>query len=191
MNKCAGKAVLESETRGTNVTRRAHIELSTKVLDTPEKLRQTLAHELCHVAAWLIDGVSKPPHGPCFQYWGNKFHKIIPDIIVSVYHNYEINYKHNYVCKDCQHVFGRHSKSIDTSKSGCFCGGRLELQDKFKKDGTPYKPRKISSWQQFVKDNSKKVRLENPGCTNQEAMQILQNLYSSMPREPFQAIDLN
>jgi hypothetical protein len=30
----------------------ARIELSSKVVDTAEKLRATLLHELCHVAAW-------------------------------------------------------------------------------------------------------------------------------------------
>lgn len=41
----------------------AHVELSSKVLDSRDRLRQTLAHELCHVAAWLLDHVSKPHHG--------------------------------------------------------------------------------------------------------------------------------
>ena len=39
------------------------MELSSKVLDRPDRLRRTLVHELCHVAAWLIDHTSKPPHG--------------------------------------------------------------------------------------------------------------------------------
>ena len=33
------------------------MELSAKVVDAPAKLRATLLHELCHVAAWLL-----PPH---------------------------------------------------------------------------------------------------------------------------------
>ena len=44
----------------------ARVELSSKVVDCPDRLRRTLAHELCHVAAWLIDHSSKPPHG---QVW--------------------------------------------------------------------------------------------------------------------------
>lgn len=39
------------------------MELSSKVLDNRDRLRLTLAHELCHVAAWLIDHVARPPHG--------------------------------------------------------------------------------------------------------------------------------
>ena len=41
----------------------ARVELSSKVVDCEDRLQRTLAHELCHVAAWLLDHVSKPPHG--------------------------------------------------------------------------------------------------------------------------------
>ena len=42
----------------------ARIELSVKVLDSECKLQRTLVHEMCHAAAWLVDHVAKPPHGP-------------------------------------------------------------------------------------------------------------------------------
>lgn len=45
------------------------IELATKVTDTVEKLRNTLAHELCHIAAWVLSGEIKPPHGNAFKLW--------------------------------------------------------------------------------------------------------------------------
>ena len=45
------------------------VELSVKVIDNESKLRNTLVHELCHVAAWLVDHVNKPPHGKEFQKW--------------------------------------------------------------------------------------------------------------------------
>jgi len=48
----------------------ANIELSTKVIDEDFKLRNTLMHEMCHAAAWIVDGVSNPPHGKCFRKWG-------------------------------------------------------------------------------------------------------------------------
>ena len=47
----------------------ARVELSCKVVDSPQKLRNTLLHELCHVATWVINHVSKPPHGTHFKYW--------------------------------------------------------------------------------------------------------------------------
>lgn len=49
----------------------AKIELSEKVIDTEERLRSTLLHELCHAAAWLLSSERKPAHGPKFYMWGN------------------------------------------------------------------------------------------------------------------------
>jgi predicted SprT family Zn-dependent metalloprotease len=47
----------------------AKIELASKVLDDEHKLRNTLAHEMCHVAVWILekDGT---PHGDAFKRWG-------------------------------------------------------------------------------------------------------------------------
>jgi hypothetical protein len=41
-------------TPGVPVTRLARIELSTKVLNDPERLASTLLHEMVHAAAWII-----------------------------------------------------------------------------------------------------------------------------------------
>ena len=35
----------------------ASVDLSTKVVDGMHKLEQTLCHELCHVASWVVDKV--------------------------------------------------------------------------------------------------------------------------------------
>lgn len=51
------------------VTYKAEIELSVKVIDCAEKLRCTLSHELCHIAAWAIDEEMQPAHGPAFKAW--------------------------------------------------------------------------------------------------------------------------
>jgi hypothetical protein len=48
----------------------ARIVLSIRVIDTPLKLAQTLLHELCHAAAWVVDHSNRPPHGPIFKKWG-------------------------------------------------------------------------------------------------------------------------
>ena len=34
--------------------RASKIELSSKVLDSADRLRDTLVHEMCHAAAWII-----------------------------------------------------------------------------------------------------------------------------------------
>ena len=38
----------------TDVVRASKIELSTKVLDSCDRLRDTLIHEMCHAAAWIL-----------------------------------------------------------------------------------------------------------------------------------------
>lgn len=50
-----------------SVERSARIALSTKVVDCAERLRDTLIHEMCHAAAWIINCVSDG-HG---KYWKN------------------------------------------------------------------------------------------------------------------------
>lgn len=53
----------------TTVRHECTIELSSKVIDTELKLRNTLAHELCHIAAWILSGEIRPPHGGAFKLW--------------------------------------------------------------------------------------------------------------------------
>ena len=51
----------------------SRVELSSKVIDNELRLRCTLLHELCHVAAWTLDHVRKPPHGPHFKLWASRY----------------------------------------------------------------------------------------------------------------------
>jgi predicted SprT family Zn-dependent metalloprotease len=69
----AGLTHYKKVTRSSGVSEyHARIELSTKVLDTAEKLEGTLIHEMCHAAAWLVDHCAKPPHGAVFKKWASK-----------------------------------------------------------------------------------------------------------------------
>ena len=81
----------------TREERLASIELSLKVLDDEERLRSTLLHEMVHCAAWIIDGISKPPHGSCFKKWARLAMKRIPGMTVTTTHDYEIQYKYAWV----------------------------------------------------------------------------------------------
>ena len=47
----------------------ASIELAEKILDSPERLANTVAHEFCHLANFMISGVSDQPHGASFKQW--------------------------------------------------------------------------------------------------------------------------
>ncbi|KAJ3215122.1 hypothetical protein HK099_006509 [Clydaea vesicula] len=155
----------------------AKIELSEKVLDDEDKLKSTLVHEMCHVAAWLINKSNKPPHGEIFKYWGNKVSSKHPNLKVTTCHSYKIEYKYQYECQTCFKIFGRHSKSIDVEKFGCGeykCGGRLILQEKLKLDGTPVKK---SLFTVFMKENFKSVKKANPNVSHGEIMRQLSKQY--------------
>ena len=70
----------------------ARVELSSKVLDCFAKLERTLCHELCHVAAWLVDHTAKPPHGPVFRAWAAKAMALYSHLDITTCHAYEIFY---------------------------------------------------------------------------------------------------
>lgn len=60
------------------------IALSPKVLSEEKQIRDTLAHEMCHVANWVISKQFKNPHGKEFKSWGRKVMRSRPDISVTV-----------------------------------------------------------------------------------------------------------
>lgn len=70
----------------------ARVELSSKVLDCFSKLERTLCHELCHVAAWLVNHTAKPPHGPVFRSWAAKAMRLYSHLDITTCHAYEIFY---------------------------------------------------------------------------------------------------
>lgn len=135
--------------RSQGSKRVAVVELATKVLDNETRLQQTLLHELCHAAAWLVDGISKPPHGSCFQKWAKSSSTTL-GIPVTVTHSYEISYKYSWKCVQCDHIYRKHSKSIDETKHVCGkCRGRLEPQ---------HATRALNAYNRFVQEQAPLVR---------------------------------
>lgn len=158
----------------------ARIVLSTKVLDTPYKLAQTLLHEMCHAAAWLVDHINRPPHGAAFHKWATRASHFYPSRAVSVCHSYDIHHKYKYQCQNvsCGHIYGRHSKSVDVTRALCgMCrSGRLQLLGSFRIDGTPAKSgqsRAQSEYQLFVQRERPTVQRE---CPQLKPTQILSEL---------------
>jgi predicted SprT family Zn-dependent metalloprotease len=45
------------------------IELATKILDCKERIRNTLSHEMCHLACWIINQDPKEGHGKIWKSW--------------------------------------------------------------------------------------------------------------------------
>jgi hypothetical protein len=46
----------------------ARIELSVKVLDSADRLRDTLVHEMCHAMSWIVSECNGG-HGPVWKRW--------------------------------------------------------------------------------------------------------------------------
>lgn len=57
---------------GVIVKHFASIELAEKIIDRPERLFDTLAHEFCHLANFMISGIRDQPHGESFKRWARK-----------------------------------------------------------------------------------------------------------------------
>jgi len=157
------------------------------VLTSADRLRDTLIHEMCHAASWLISGISDG-HGVVFKSWGQRSVKTFPELpLITRCHNYVIQSKFAFICQDCSHQYKRHSKSIDTDKLRCgMCSklggndGKLVLHVQDKKSGK-YVPhtsvgletpvRKPNAFANFVKDNYKYHR--TPGTSHTDAMKEL------------------
>ncbi|CAM4610327.1 unnamed protein product [Leuciscus chuanchicus] len=174
MRKTAGYCVSGQE-RGTG-TRYARIELSDKVCDSADRLRDTLVHEMCHAATWLINGV-RDGHGPFWRLYARKAMLAHPELpMVSRCHSYDINYKYQYQCNRCNNSIGRHSKSLDTTKFVCaLCTGQLVLL-------TPSKPRRPAPFASFVKENYSSARQELAGQGHAEVMRKLSADFASKTR---------
>jgi predicted SprT family Zn-dependent metalloprotease len=106
------------------------IELALKVLTSADRLRDTLLHEMCHAATWIISG-KRDGHGKVFKSWGQQASNTFPELPPTTRcHNYVIDTKYAYICnKNCGNKIMRHSKSFDTSKRLC---GKCPKNDKGK-----------------------------------------------------------
>jgi predicted SprT family Zn-dependent metalloprotease len=174
------KASLSVTTATTAAPRRiAVIELSTKVVDDMVRLQSTLLHEMCHAAAWIVDGNTHPPHGPCFQKWVRIATTAIPSISITTKHNFTIHYKFAWTCinPSCSIQFiRRHSRrSIDVKRHVCGkCRGPLQAviptngtnNDTSEKDCNTFDPlsniqppmhRPLNEYNRFVQKQTKIV----------------------------------
>lgn len=139
--------------------------MSTKVLDDQERLQSTLLHEMVHAAAWIVDGVSRPPHGACFKKWASRAMQRVPGVEVTTTHDYQIQYKYAWSCTTpgCKFLVRRHSRSVDLQRHCCGrCRGRLVEVDastlQSTSGPTPKKRAPPSGYNLFVKEHSKAIR---------------------------------
>lgn len=133
MRKTAGYCITGQERGGGS--RYARIELSEKVCDSAgtedrscgisyvglylikilhlllycpdvlDRLRDTLIHEMCHAATWLINGV-RDGHGNFWKLYARKATVMHPELpMVTRCHSYDIKYKFQYQCTRCQNTY--------------------------------------------------------------------------------------
>lgn len=128
---------------GSRVQHYASIDLAAKVIDCESRLVNTLAHEFCHLANFMVSGVRDQPHGASFKQWAREVtgylrrheNVMYRSVEVTTKHSYTIDHKYLWVCAGreslilvgdvpetedgCGAEYGRHSKSIDTEKHRC------------------------------------------------------------------------
>lgn len=165
-------------------TRTSSIKLSTKVIDSAQRLRDTLVHEMCHAATWLVDHELRAGHGPLWKRWAARSLRILPELgEISRCHDMQIHFKFTYKCTKCGYSINRHSKSIDTERKRCgYCYGTLELiVNKKTKEGlvvsTPAKQVEVNDFALFVKENYGSVKKDKTK-THAQVMKTLGEQYS-------------
>ena len=102
------------------ISRSAEIRLNPKLINTQERLRLTLCHEMCHVAAWLLDN-RNDAHGPSFQKWREIAEARIPGITVETYHTYKVDFPVIYECMNpyCYGLWNRCRRSLKLENRLC------------------------------------------------------------------------
>ncbi|XP_013009208.2 germ cell nuclear acidic protein [Cavia porcellus] len=155
------------------------IEISLKVCDSADRLRDTLIHEMCHAASWLIDGI-RDSHGDTWKYYATKSNRVHPELpLVTCCHNYAINYKIHYECNWCKTRVGRYTRSLNTKRFFCFvCKGPLILLPLTRKDGTPIKPY-VRPFGKYVQENYRMVLQETAGLSHGDVMKKLSKNYAA------------
>ncbi|KAF5626436.1 HMG box-containing protein [Fusarium sp. NRRL 52700] len=152
----------------------ASIELAEKVIDDENRLLNVMAHEFCHLANFMISGITTNPHGREFKAWAAKCSVKFGDrgIEVTTKHSYEIDFKYIWECEECGVEYKRHSKSIDTQRSKCGkCKGNLKQTKPAPRGAVAGKA--PSRYQTFVKEQMGVVRGENPGSPQKVVMKLI------------------
>nr|XP_019011728.1 uncharacterized protein I206_03833 [Kwoniella pini CBS 10737]OCF50509.1 hypothetical protein I206_03833 [Kwoniella pini CBS 10737] len=164
----AGVARSKRVTKNGESTKEHWIELSEKVLTGEKQIINTVAHEMCHLATWIISNEYRNPHGRIFKSWGKKVMRVRKDIEVTTTHAYTIEYKYHWKCSTnyCGKVDIQNA-TIDTTKHACgSCKGKLVPLFETKQKAS-------SAFQVYLKTNMKNAKNAMPGSSHGEVMRAL------------------
>ena len=165
-------------------TRHAEIELSPRVLTSADRLRTTLAHEMCHAAQWLVDGEARPPHGAAFRRWARLLEERVPDILITTTHSYAINTRYVYRCTSCGQTYGRHSRMCLETRCCGRCRGALTLDSEDSTEPTRAPP----PFANFVRREYAAQRKRWPHVSHQRIMTALGRKWRRRPRKARKAV---
>lgn len=155
----------------------ASIELAEKVIDDEGRLLNVIAHEFCHLANFMVSGVTTNPHGKEFKAWAAKVTRRFGGrgIEVTTKHSYDIDFKYVWECTACGLEFKRHSKSIHTERHRC---GACKSELRQTKPVPRGKPGKESDYQRFMKEQMKLIKQENPASPQKDIMKMVATRWS-------------
>ncbi|VDM31020.1 unnamed protein product [Hydatigera taeniaeformis] len=168
--------------------REVRIELSGKVCTSAERVRDTLLHEACHAAVWLVHGLNDG-HGPLWRSFARRAKAVFPHLPpITVRHTYAIDTRFTYRCSGCLTTINRHSKSLDIRKKVClssalFVNKNGKLVPVNSADGKTATTAETSScprsvFADFVKVHYREVR--GASSTHKDAMVQLSSMFHSM-----------
>lgn len=187
LHTTAGRANWKRETikskmsEGAAVTTRyrhhASIELSAKVIDDENRLLNVIAHEFCHLANFMVSGITTNPHGKEFKTWATKVTSTFSDrnIDVTTKHSYDIDFKYVWECTVCLTEFKRHSKSINPERHRC---GACKSELKQTKPVPRSTKGKESEYQKFMKEQMRLIKDTNPSSPQKEIMKTVASLWA-------------
>ncbi|KAB5542414.1 SprT-like family-domain-containing protein [Coniochaeta sp. 2T2.1] len=195
LNTTAGRANWKRETVRTrnpedgtelSVKHRHHasIELAEKVIDDEHRLLNVVAHEFCHLANFMISGVTSNPHGKEFKAWAALCSAKFGDrgIEVTTKHSYDIDFKYVWECTTCGLEYKRHSKSINPERHRCGACKSLLRQTRPTPRAGGGAAKKPSEYQVFMKEQMRLMKEENPGSPQKEIMRRVADRWSSLQK---------
>lgn len=160
----------------------ASIELAEKIIDDEGRLLNVIAHEFCHLANFMVSGVTTNPHGKEFKAWAAKVTRRFGDrgIEVTTRHSYDIDFKYVWECTACGLEFKRHSKSIHPDRHRC---GACKSELRQTKPVPRGKPGKESDYQKFMKEQMKLIKQENPASPQKDIMKMVATRWTRKERD--------
>ncbi|KAF8535057.1 SprT-like family-domain-containing protein [Trichophaea hybrida] len=163
---------------GRGVSGKADLEagmilLSQERLTDIDRLRVVVAHEYCHLAAWVYHEADD--HGPHWRQWARNISSrfLPPHLHITKYIRNDIVRNFHFYCTKCGNVEKLNTKPrtwrIDMECYKCGNKGTFEQYEP--------PPEKLNPWNLFTHLNTPKIKKLNPNATPEEVRRIVRDAY--------------